>query len=187
MDDNSTATTKLICDIVSNIKPFDDIEKHHKEDILAWIISGVPLFRSGAADLPDKHLVSYCILFDEDKAKILLTDHKKAGLWLPTGGHVDPDENPADAAKRECFEEVHINADFWHDEPVFLSVSPIVGNVAKHIDVALWYVLKGHSQKECIFNEREFYSICWFGFDDILYEKSDPHMQRFISKLKTML
>jgi 8-oxo-dGTP pyrophosphatase MutT (NUDIX family) len=35
----------------------------------------------------------------------LLHKHKKLGLWLPCGGHIDPHELPDDAAIREVHEE----------------------------------------------------------------------------------
>ncbi|MGV9748387.1 NUDIX domain-containing protein [Rhodococcus zopfii] len=39
-------------------------------------------------------------------------DHIGAGLWLPTGGHVEPGEHPLDTAIRETREELGIDADF---------------------------------------------------------------------------
>ncbi len=37
--------------------------------------------------------------------RVLLILHRAKGLWLPPGGHVEPDELPAAAAVREVFEE----------------------------------------------------------------------------------
>jgi 8-oxo-dGTP pyrophosphatase MutT (NUDIX family) len=39
------------------------------------------------------------------QSKTLLHKHKKLGLWLPCGGHIDPHELPDDAAVREVLEE----------------------------------------------------------------------------------
>lgn len=39
------------------------------------------------------------------QGKTLLHKHKKLGIWLPCGGHIDPHELPDDAAIREVFEE----------------------------------------------------------------------------------
>ncbi len=36
---------------------------------------------------------------------VLLHPHRKLGLWLPPGGHVEPHELPDDAARRETLEE----------------------------------------------------------------------------------
>ena len=35
----------------------------------------------------------------------LLHWHRKVGLWLPPGGHIEPDEDPIEAARREALEE----------------------------------------------------------------------------------
>lgn len=40
--------------------------------------------------------------------KILLIKHKKLGLWMCPGGHMDQDEAPHTAAEREFFEETGI-------------------------------------------------------------------------------
>lgn len=44
------------------------------------------------------------ILFDE-KGRLLLGQDRNSGLWMIIGGAMDPDESPADAAVRECWEE----------------------------------------------------------------------------------
>ena len=40
--------------------------------------------------------------------KVLLVKHKKLGIWLNPGGHIDEDELPHHAAEREFFEETGI-------------------------------------------------------------------------------
>lgn len=42
---------------------------------------------------------------------ILLVHHKKSGLWLPPGGHIEKDELPHQAAVRECQEETGVLAE----------------------------------------------------------------------------
>jgi 8-oxo-dGTP pyrophosphatase MutT (NUDIX family) len=37
--------------------------------------------------------------------RVLLHRHKKLGMWLPPGGHIDPGELPDEAALRETLEE----------------------------------------------------------------------------------
>ena len=39
------------------------------------------------------------------RGAVLLHRHAKLGLWLPCGGHVEPNELPDDAAVREVLEE----------------------------------------------------------------------------------
>lgn len=42
------------------------------------------------------------------RARVLLHRHRKLGLWLPPGGHVEPNELPDDAARREVLEETGV-------------------------------------------------------------------------------
>lgn len=177
-------TKKLVYDIVAAIKPHDVLEQEHIEDTLAWIKSNASIFRVAKPDVPNKHLVSYFVLFDVISQKVLLVDHKKAQLWLPPGGHVELDEDPKNTVRRECLEELGIQADFLIDEPIFLTSTLTVGLTAGHIDVSLWYVLKGNHEVSLSFDVDEFKGIKWFEFDEIPYQNSDPHMKRFINKLQ---
>ncbi|MBU0744884.1 MAG: NUDIX hydrolase [Gammaproteobacteria bacterium] len=177
----------FICNTILDIEPLDNIEQKHIDDTLEWIRSGAPIFRTVSPDVPNKHLVSYIVLFDEGVSKILLVDHKKSGLWLPPGGHVDLDELPLETARRECFEELQIEADFWSKKPIFLTSTITVGLTAGHTDVSLWYVIKGNHKDGYNFDKGEFNGVRWFNFHEIPYEKSDPHLGRFITKLEFLL
>ena len=39
------------------------------------------------------------------EGRVLLVQHKKLGIWLNPGGHIEPNELPHKAAEREFFEE----------------------------------------------------------------------------------
>jgi 8-oxo-dGTP pyrophosphatase MutT (NUDIX family) len=43
------------------------------------------------------------MLFAE--GRLMLAQHRDTGLWVTIGGAIEPDETPADAAVRECWEE----------------------------------------------------------------------------------
>ena len=42
--------------------------------------------------------------------EILMIKHKKLGVWLPPGGHIDENELPCRAVLREIFEETGVQA-----------------------------------------------------------------------------
>jgi len=168
---------------IANIAPSDMLEKSHIQDSLAWLQSGAPIFRIAKPDTPNKHLVAYFVLFDPVALKVLLVEHKNAGLWLPPGGHVEVDEDPIDTVKRECQEELGIDANFLYQTPVFLTSTLTVGLTAGHTDVSLWYVLNGCHTDNYNFDDAEFHKVQWFNLTDIPYTQTDPHMRRFIDKL----
>lgn len=173
-----------IYNIVSQIVPFDVLEAEHLAFTKAWMAIGSGLFRLQKPATPDPHLVSYFLLVDQKTKRVLLADHKKAELWLPTGGHVEPDEDPKETVSREAKEELGIEADFLVDKPLFLTVTQTQGTVAKHTDVSLWYVLQGSSDEPYAFDPEEFCTVQWFTPDEIPYHRTDPHLGRFIQKLR---
>ena len=175
---------KIISELVSQIKPLDELEARDRASTLAWIESGAELCRIVKPATPPKHLVSYFALFD--RQKILLVDHLNAQLWLPTGGHVEAGEHPSETVKREAKEELAIEAQFIFENPIFISVAETVGLTAGHTDVSLWYALRGNYIHALDFDRNEFASVRWFDFDDVPMGRTDPHMERFLKKYTTL-
>lgn len=173
---------KIQC-LISSMRPLDIIEKEHIHFALNWIQSGKEIFRIEKPATPDTHLVSYFVIVTPEMNRILLVDHKKAELWLPPGGHVDPGEDPKETVRREAKEELGIDPEYLFEEPLLLTVTKTVGNVAIHTDVSLWYLLKGDPSQILDYDQNEFHQIRWFGIDEIPFDKSDPHMKRFIEKM----
>lgn len=180
---SSELIRKEILAEVESILPVDLLEKEHLEFVKTWIASGVEIFRIAKPDKPNIHLVSYFIVIDPDTNDFLLVDHKKAELWLPSGGHVEPNEHPRETVKREVQEELGIEAEFLFKNPLFLTVTKTVGNVAPHTDISLWYILKGNRKRSLKFDAEEFHQIQWFQSNEIPYDRTDPHMKRFVDKV----
>ena len=53
--------------------------------------------------------------------------------------------------------------------------------------LACGMVIKGNSNIKYQYDQEEFSDIKWFGWDEIPYEDSDPHMKRFTNKLRELL
>ncbi len=173
-----------ITQLLKSITALDALEEQHLQSTMHWVLSEEEIFRIEKPDTPNKHLVSYFAPIDLKEGKILLVHHRKANLWIPAGGHVEINEHPTDTVSRELKEELFIEADFLMPEPLFLTVTPTSASGRVHIDVSLWYILRGDASLQLSFDEREFYSIKWFKYDEIPYSSSEPHMKRFITKLK---
>ena len=162
------------------IKPYDSLEENTISNVLDWIDSGVELCRIRKPDFPRKHLVSYFAVVDDEH--LLLVDHINAELWLPTGGHVEPNEHPREAALRECSEELNFSGEFLIDEPILVTSTETVGKTSGHTDVSIWYALKGNRQLPVDYDPGEFNGVKWFHKDN-LPEDTDPHLGRFVEKL----
>jgi 8-oxo-dGTP diphosphatase len=166
---------------VEGIVPVDAVEAAQREEVIAWIRSGAELCRRAKPATPPKHLVSYFVVVDGDQ--ILLVDHRNARLWLPTGGHVEPGEHPRDTVMREAEEELGLDAVFVLPQPLFVTSTETVGLTAGHVDVSLWYVLRGDRRIVLHWDPAEFNAVCWFHRSAVPLERSDPHMGRFLAKL----
>lgn len=52
------------------------------------------------------------------KDKVLLRKHEKYGIWLGPGGHIEPEEDPNQAAIREAKEEIGLDIELEGEVPV---------------------------------------------------------------------
>jgi 8-oxo-dGTP pyrophosphatase MutT (NUDIX family) len=55
-----------------------------------------------------RHLTASMVVLDVPAKRVLLVDHRATEQWVFPGGHIDPNETPAEAAIREVFEETGI-------------------------------------------------------------------------------
>ena len=183
--------------IIRLITPHNKIEERDIEDATAWISSGEEIFRIKKDAIPKKHLVSYCVVVDIENKKVLLLDHKKALLLLPSGGHINKNEMPHKAAQRELKEELNLDLKIISNDeriPFFITITDTVGISESHTDVSLWYLFKWDLGKkidtENINFKKEFNDFYWFSFNEVLnlpIKRLDKHMHRFINKLKQNL
>lgn len=180
--------THAIATDVAAITPHDELEREHQQDVTAWLQSGANPFRLIKPDVPLKHLVSYFVLTDPEHRSILLVDHIKAQLWLPSGGHVELNESPRAAVIREAREEFGIQATFLgnNDKPFFVTVTKTRGLTPGHTDVSLWYLLRGSIHDTAQYDRSEFTDVEWYTLEEIEHTDPlifDPHLQRFAAKL----
>ncbi|MFB8006707.1 NUDIX hydrolase [Nocardia sp. NPDC056000] len=183
------AATAAVADIVRTLTPWDALERGHIAETLRWLSESDDIFRRVKPATPPRHLVSYVVLVDPGSRAVLLGLHRKAGLWLPTGGHVDPGEHPLATARRETVEEIAIEADFTviGDAPLFLTITTTVGIGLSHEDVSLWYVIRGSRDREYALDPAEFADQRWFPLDAPELPAADPHFERFLAKLTAAL
>ncbi len=59
----------------------------------------------------EKHFTATVYLFHNNK--VLLHKHPKFNKWLPPGGHLEPNETPTQAARREVLEETNLDITFF--------------------------------------------------------------------------
>ena len=181
-----TNAAKTVLDEVKQITPYDDLEQDHIDNAISWITNDGNIFRISKPDNPPKHLVSYFVIYDKVTKKIMLIDHLKAQAWLPSGGHVEVNEDPMMTVEREAYEELMLVSKFdvIGSQPLFITVTE-TKPPHTHTDVSLWYVISGDSEAAYEFDASEMNGYKWFSIDEIMdadIKLFDPHMKRFTHK-----
>ncbi len=64
-----------------------------------------------------KCIVAGCLVIDD--GKILMMKHKKLGVWLPPGGHIEAQEFPDEAVIREVREETGLEVELFKSSADF--------------------------------------------------------------------
>jgi len=90
------------------------------------------------------HLIVSLAVYDPKKRKVFIGLHKKSGLWLFSGGHIEKEELPIDAAKREFEEELGNKLLLKNiSKPSLLTITLIANpdkqKCTKHFDI--WYFI----------------------------------------------
>jgi 8-oxo-dGTP pyrophosphatase MutT (NUDIX family) len=181
----------LILEAICKIEPLDPQEVRDIRESFEWIRSGVEIYRRKKPDVPRKHLVSYFVPIDPGRGSLLLVDHINARLWLPPGGHIEPDEDPYQTVVRELEEELGVGAgaveiDRW---PLLLTANTTRG-AGPHVDVSLWYAVSGSESMPIKPAADEFRGYHWQSYEEVLstpISQLDPQMHRFVRKIKARL
>lgn len=111
--------------------------------------------------------------------KVLLHKHKKLGIWLPPGGHIELDEDPQQAALREVKEEAGIDIELVGNPTAGLEPSDVRGDITppkflnrhffdeekthEHIDMVYY----GRATSATVTPEVEGGEITWFTRQEI--------------------
>ncbi|GAB3564853.1 NUDIX hydrolase [Spelaeicoccus albus] len=93
--------------VVAELTGLSPADNRLRADFLEFAGAGEASVRK---DGGPAHFTASCLVFDEPAAHVLLTLHRKAGLWMQFGGHLEPgDASLAAGAAREAREESGID------------------------------------------------------------------------------
>ena len=113
-------------------------------------------------------------------AGVLLHLHKRLGMWLQPGGHLEPGETPWVAARREAEEETGLAFEPWPSTPplVHLDVHPGGGGHI-HLDLRYLLVVTGDDTPRPAAGESQ--EVRWFPWADAS-RRADPGLAALLEK-----
>lgn len=149
----------------------------------------------------EKHFcASVLILSKEDPKKIVLVHHKKTGMWMQPGGHMEQFENPVETAIREVKEETGLDIGFLIERVQFIDkfasslpvpeffleeTIPAHGDEPEHFHLDLFYQVE-ISLQDLTVQAEESHDTGWFSLDEALklpmYENTKLLLQEVLDK-----
>ncbi len=138
----------------------------------------------------ESHICVYFAAFDPHARQVFIGRHRKSGLWLFNGGHIDKGETLHNALKREISEEWGISIDLkLLSLPSLLTLTRTKENLNQkckwHFDI--WYFVKVNKYiffpvREKL--EKEFSKMKWLYTKDAIKLVIDPNTIRTLELME---
>jgi 8-oxo-dGTP diphosphatase len=132
------------------------------------------------------HFCVYFLPHNKEEQKVFLIHHKKSGLWLSPGGHIDDEENVLGALNREILEELGVDK-FFNELPNSFYVStveidrPKYPQCRKHYDI--WFLVETDGNDFNV-DPREFHSAKWMTIGEAKEIAEDPSTLEALSLIR---
>ena len=136
---------------------------------------------------PISHFCCYFFPFNPATRQVFIVHHKKSGLWLAPGGHIDKDEHPMQTINREIEEELGVKDKIKNKiQPFLLTITPINNSVQsckEHLD--FWYRFPTDGSEFNV-DLREFYDTKWLSIDEARKLMTDPPNLQALDKMEEL-
>ncbi|MHA1911175.1 MAG: NUDIX hydrolase [Candidatus Kariarchaeaceae archaeon] len=121
-------------------------------------------------------------------SKVLLIHHRKLNMWLPPGGHIDPNELPDDAVLREVREETGLEVSIISDQDSYPYSDIRLLARPHHVQLELIDEKTSHEHIDLVYfcrpidgtillNQEETNAIRWFSPEDLLADEIRPNVR----------
>ncbi len=114
------------------------------------------------------HITGSCWIISRNLENTLLTHHKKLGIWIPTGGHSEGEQDPFKTAKREGEEETGI--ELLHFDKKIFSIDihdiPEYNDIPAHKHFDFIYVFYPKKSEDYIISD-ESHDLKWIPLEQI--------------------
>ena len=136
---------------------------------------------------PISHYCCYFLPYKPDTKKVFLIHHKKSGLWIFPGGHIDKGEDLIQTLNREIEEELGIKDKVKNKiKPFLLTITPINNPVQpckEHLD--FWYRFSTDGSEFNV-DPREFHDAKWLSTDEARELITDPPNLEALDKMEIL-
>ena len=168
-----TALLETVTAEVAARVPLDGREARSRHRMLVALAR---LARPFDRDADPTHVTGSAVVVGPDG--VLLHRHKRLGMWLQPGGHIEPGETPWDAARREAEEETGLSFAPWPAAPPLAHLDVHAGGRG-HTHLDLRYVLHVAGDPAPRPPAGESQEVRWFGWSEAI-AAADPGLRAFL-------
>ncbi|MBI2482672.1 NUDIX domain-containing protein [Candidatus Uhrbacteria bacterium] len=134
---------------------------------------------------PQTHYCAYFLPYHQAKKKVFIVHHKKSGLWISPGGHIDKGEGLLETLNREIDEELGVQNFFREAQsPFLLTITPIENAVQPckmHYDI--WYVALTDGANFAV-DPKEFHETRWLTINEAEQIVTDPPNRKALAVIR---
>lgn len=143
---------------------------------------------------PTSHVCAYFAAYDPSSKRVFIGHHRKSGLWLFNGGHIDRGEPPIEAIRREMDEEWGFTIRLPRNtRPQLLTLTRITKNPTKracrwHYDI--WYfvpVRRTRFAPKAKLLAGEYFTTGWKTISEARRLSKDPNTGRALRHIQRLL
>jgi len=169
----------LIDQIQRDVEQFEPADERARVSKERMLLSLATLTRPFDEHADPTHLTASAIVVGEEG--VLLHLHKKLGMWLQPGGHIEAGEAPWDAAVREVQEETGLRAVPMEPKEHLFHID--VHQAGAHLHLDLRYLVRASGTPEP--PEGESQQVRWFSWKEAM-EIADAGLMGALNAAFTM-
>lgn len=133
------------------------------------------------------HFCCYFLPYNPMTKQVFIVHHKKSGLWLSPGGHIDRNETLMQTLNREIDEELGMKERIKEEiKPFLLTITPIENRVQpckEHLDI--WYRFTTDGSEFDV-DPREFHQTKWVSIAEAREIMTDPPNLEALNKMEEL-
>jgi len=131
------------------------------------------------------HITGSAFLLSPDTHSVLLTHHKKLGIWLQLGGHSDGEADTLAVAHREAWEESGIAREdvILHQHGIFalkIDEIPAYGDMPAHLHYDIAFLFRARHDNYVV--SEESHDLQWVALTEISSINTDPFVHFMAEK-----
>ena len=135
----------------------------------------------------DGHVTASAALLDPSRKSMLMTRHRKLGMWLQLGGHADGNPDPLAVACREAKEESGLDVTPAMTEPIDVDVHavPAYGTDPAHHHYDARFIL--FAEHTAVQANSESEGLQWVPLDNVASVTDEESILRLAAKCRAWL